>query len=154
MPRLPRFCVPGLPSDVIQRGNDRAPIFGGTDDPRFSRECLLRTSRERAVTIDACVLTSNDDHLLATPGGCRWVGRRGSVRATTKVVSDPSSSFTRRGGSRAGSPPPLSRIAAPRSPRGVPRSRRNCPDSSHARRCPARSSTLLQNAAPTRHAPE
>jgi len=103
MPRLPRFDVPDLTLHVIQRGNDRAPTFGGTDDPRCFRGCSLRASREHAVATDACVLTSNDVHLPATPGGRRWVGRQwvgrqGSGQATTKVESDPSFPFTRRRG--------------------------------------------------------
>jgi len=28
MPRLPRFLAPDLPLHIIQRGNDRQPIFG------------------------------------------------------------------------------------------------------------------------------
>ena len=67
MPRLPRFYVPDLPLHVIQRGNDRAPIVFGIDDLRFFCECLLRASRERGVAIHACVLMTNQVHLLATP---------------------------------------------------------------------------------------
>jgi putative transposase len=67
MPRLPRFYVPGLPLHVIQRGNDRAPIFGGRDDLKFFRDCLLRASREHSVAIHAYVLMTNHVHLLATP---------------------------------------------------------------------------------------
>jgi putative transposase len=67
MPRLPRFFVPDLPLHVIQRGNDRAPIFGGHDDLRFFRERMLRASREHGVAIHAYVLMTNHVHLLATP---------------------------------------------------------------------------------------
>ena len=35
MARLPRYFVPGLPLHVIQRGNNREPIFAGEDDYRF-----------------------------------------------------------------------------------------------------------------------
>lgn len=154
MPRLPRFVVPDPTLHVVQRGSDRAPAYVGADDPRFFPGCSLRASREHAVAIDACVLTGNDVHLPAKPGDRRRVGRQGSVRATPKVESDPSSRSPAARGARAGSPPPLSRIAAPRSLRRVPRSRRNCPDSSHVRRAPAWSSTLLQDAKPTQHAPE
>ena len=67
MPRLPRFYVPDLPLHVIQRGNDRVPIFGGQADlDRFSN-CLLRASREHAVAIHAYVLMTNHVHLLVTP---------------------------------------------------------------------------------------
>jgi putative transposase len=67
VPRLPRFYVPDLPLHVIQRGNDRAPIFGGRDDLRFFRKCLLRASREHGVAIHAYVLMTNHVHLLVTP---------------------------------------------------------------------------------------
>ena len=67
MPRLPRFYVPDLPLHVIQRGNDRAPIFGGRDDLKFFRECLRRASREYGVAVHAYVLMTNHLHLLATP---------------------------------------------------------------------------------------
>ena len=35
MPRLPRFVLPGHPQHVIQRGNNRQPIFAADDDYRF-----------------------------------------------------------------------------------------------------------------------
>ena len=35
MAHLPRYFVPGLPLHVIQRGNNREPIFAGEDDYRF-----------------------------------------------------------------------------------------------------------------------
>ncbi len=68
MPRLPRFFVPDLPLHVIQRGNDRAPIFGGVDDLRFFRQCLARSARDHAVSIHAYVLMTNHIHFLVTPG--------------------------------------------------------------------------------------
>lgn len=34
MARLPRYVVPGQPQHVIQRGNNRAQIFGGSEDYR------------------------------------------------------------------------------------------------------------------------
>ena len=67
MPRLPRFYAPDLPLHVIQRGNDRAPIFGGRDDLRFFRNRLLRASREHGVAIHAYVMMTNHVHLLVTP---------------------------------------------------------------------------------------
>jgi putative transposase len=67
MPRLPRFFVPDLPLHVIQRGNDRAPIFGGPDDLAFYRRCLAHAARDRAVAIHAYVLMTNHVHLLVTP---------------------------------------------------------------------------------------
>ena len=67
MPRLPRFYAPDLPLHVIQRGNDRAPTFGGRDDLRYFRKCLLRASREHGAAIHAYALMTNHLHLLATP---------------------------------------------------------------------------------------
>jgi putative transposase len=67
MPRLPRFFVPELPLHVIQRGNDRQPIFGGSDDVKFYRDCLARSARDNGVAIHAYVLMTNHVHLLATP---------------------------------------------------------------------------------------
>ena len=67
MPRLPRFFVSGLPLHVIQRGNDRAPIFGGRGDLEFFRECLAYAARRHAVAIHAYVLMTNHVHLLVTP---------------------------------------------------------------------------------------
>jgi putative transposase len=67
MPRLPRFFVSGLPLHVIQRGNDRQPIYGGQADLRFYRECLRQAARDHGVAIHAYVLMTNHVHLLATP---------------------------------------------------------------------------------------
>ena len=67
MPRLPRFFVSDLPLHVIQRGNDRAPIFGGRDDLEFFRTCLAHAARDQGVAIHAYVLMTNHVHLLVTP---------------------------------------------------------------------------------------
>ena len=67
MARLPRFFVPEMPLHVIQRGNDRQPIFGGRDDVTFYRSCLARAAREHGVAIHAYVFMTNHAHLLATP---------------------------------------------------------------------------------------
>ena len=68
MARLPRFFVPGLPLHVIQRGNDRAPIFGCPDDLAFFRERVEHGVREHDVALHAYVFMTNHIHLLATPG--------------------------------------------------------------------------------------
>jgi putative transposase len=64
---MPRFFVPDLPLHVIQRGNDRQPIFRGRDDRRFFRECLRRAACDHGVAIHAYALMTNHVHLLATP---------------------------------------------------------------------------------------
>jgi putative transposase len=68
MPRLPRFFVPDLPLHVIQRGNDRQPIFCGRADVMFFRNCLARAAHDSGVAIHAYVFMTNHVHLLATPG--------------------------------------------------------------------------------------
>jgi putative transposase len=67
MARLPRLTVPGYPHHVIQRGNNRQPVFVDDQD----RETLLALLGEYAtlhkVAIHAWVLMDNHFHLLATP---------------------------------------------------------------------------------------
>ena len=45
----------------------RAPTFGGRDDLRYFRKCLLRAPREHGAAIHAYALMTNHLHLLATP---------------------------------------------------------------------------------------
>ncbi|MGH8321666.1 MAG: transposase [Gammaproteobacteria bacterium] len=68
MPRLPRFCLPGIPQHVIQRGNNRQPCFAETSDYRFYLECMRAASRRYACAVHAYVLMTNHVHLLVTPG--------------------------------------------------------------------------------------
>ena len=67
MARLPRLTVPGYPHHIIQRGNNRQPIFAANAD----YETLLVDARgaraQVGVAIHAYVLMSNHFHLLATP---------------------------------------------------------------------------------------
>ena len=83
MARLPRLTLPGQPHHVIQRGNNRQPVFVDRED----REMLLSLLGEHAarlhVALHAYVLMDNHFHLLATPttetGMPQWmqaVGRR------------------------------------------------------------------------------
>lgn len=67
MARLPRFFVPGVPLHVIQRGNDRQPIFHDSDDLACFRDLLRDASRRGAVALHAYVLMTNHVHLLMTP---------------------------------------------------------------------------------------
>ena len=67
MARLPRLTVPGYPHHVIQRGNNRQPIFAGEGDYRFLLELFEAYSRELKVAIHSYVLMGNHFHLLATP---------------------------------------------------------------------------------------
>ena len=67
MARLPRFFVPGEVLHVIQRGNNRDPVFGAEPDYLFYLDCLERAAAERSLAIHAYVLMTNHVHLLATP---------------------------------------------------------------------------------------
>ncbi len=67
MARLPRFFVPGQPLHVIQRGNNREPIFASDEDYRFYLRCLQEAAEAQGLAIHAYVLMTNHVHLLATP---------------------------------------------------------------------------------------
>jgi len=67
MARQPRFFVAGEVLHVIQRGNNRGPIFASEEDYRLFLDCLVQASRLHGVLIHAYVLMTNHVHLLATP---------------------------------------------------------------------------------------
>lgn len=83
MARLPRYFVADQPLHVIQRGNNREPIFAGEDDDLFYLECLKEAARREGLAVHAYVLMTNHVHLLAslqTETSLSWVlqsvGRR------------------------------------------------------------------------------
>jgi putative transposase len=67
MARLPRLTVPGYPHHIIQRGNNRQPIFSSRADYETLLGLLDEHARQAKVAIHAYVLMSNHFHLLATP---------------------------------------------------------------------------------------
>lgn len=67
MARLPRFVLPGQPQHLIQRGNNREPIFFAEEDYRFYLEKLQAACHRHDCAIHAYVLMTNHVHLLATP---------------------------------------------------------------------------------------
>ncbi|MBA4215408.1 MAG: transposase [Polaromonas sp.] len=67
MARLPRLTVPGYPHHVIQRGNNRQPIFASDSDRQRLLALLAEYAVEFGVAIHAYVLMGNHFHLLATP---------------------------------------------------------------------------------------
>jgi len=67
MARLPRLTLPGYPHHVIQRGNNRQPIFTSSADYQTLLDLLLENAKKFEVAIHAYVLMSNHFHLLATP---------------------------------------------------------------------------------------
>jgi len=60
---------------IIQRGNNREPIFAADDDYRFFLSCLVKASRQHAVRVHAYVLMSNHTYLLITAPLLRAAGR-------------------------------------------------------------------------------
>lgn len=67
MARLPRYGVSGQPQHIIQRGNNRSPIFFAHQDYEFFLECLKDGCERYGCAVHAYVLMTNHVHLLATP---------------------------------------------------------------------------------------
>ncbi|MEO8305170.1 MAG: transposase [Betaproteobacteria bacterium] len=56
-----------MPLHVVQRGNNRGPIFRGIADLTFFRQCLVHLSGQHGVAVHAYVLMTNHVHMLVTP---------------------------------------------------------------------------------------
>ena len=67
MPRKTRFFLPGVPVHVIQRGNNRQPVFFGPDDYRFYLDRLGEASLTHGCRVHAYCQMTNHIHLLVTP---------------------------------------------------------------------------------------
>ena len=67
MARLARLTVPGYPHHLIQRGNNRQPIFVTDADRRLLLQLLEEHAKALEVAIHGYVLMDNHFHLLATP---------------------------------------------------------------------------------------
>ena len=67
MARLPRYGLAGQPQHVIQRGNNRSPIFFAPEDYAFFLECLKDGCQRFGCAVHAYVLMTNHIHLLVTP---------------------------------------------------------------------------------------
>lgn len=67
MARRPRLAVPALPHHVIQRGNNRQPIFFADADYRFFLACLAKAKARYPCRLYAYVLMTNHVHLLVEP---------------------------------------------------------------------------------------
>ncbi|MGQ0698473.1 MAG: transposase [Panacagrimonas sp.] len=67
MARLPRYGLPGQPQHVIQRGNNRNPMFFAPQDYEFFLECLRDGCDRYSCSVHAYVLMTNHVHLLVTP---------------------------------------------------------------------------------------
>ena len=67
MSRQPRLVIPGQPLHIIQRGNNRMPLFLGNEDFNLCSMLLHGVSERERCAIHAYVLMGNHLHLLATP---------------------------------------------------------------------------------------
>lgn len=67
MPRLPRYVLPGHPQHVIQRGNNRCPIFVADEDYARFRDELMDACRRYHCLVHAYVLMTNHVHFVMTP---------------------------------------------------------------------------------------
>ena len=67
MPRKSGIYLPGIPSHVLQRSNDRNPCFFDEDNYWFLLDWLGDACGRYDVAIHACVLMTNHSHLLMTP---------------------------------------------------------------------------------------
>ena len=67
MARQPRYNIPGQPQHIIQRGNNRDPVFCRDDDYLFYRDKLADACKRHACDLHAYVLMTNHTHLLITP---------------------------------------------------------------------------------------
>lgn len=67
MARLPRLTLAHQPHHVIQRGNNRQPIFATSADYQALLGLLEEAAKKFEVSLHAYVLMSNHFHLLATP---------------------------------------------------------------------------------------
>jgi len=75
MARSPRFVLPGQPHHLIQRGNNRSPIFFQDQNYQFFLDCLHDASERYLCRIHAYVLMTNHVHLLVSPEREEGLGR-------------------------------------------------------------------------------
>ena len=75
MARLPRLSVPGHLHHVLQRGNNRQPIFVSATDHDLFLALLAENAASFDVAVHAYVLMGNHFHLLATPATGDGVSR-------------------------------------------------------------------------------
>jgi len=64
---MPRFFAPGVALHVIQRGNNRAPVFLSNRDFRCYQSYLCEAAHAHGLAVHAYVLMTNHVHLLVTP---------------------------------------------------------------------------------------
>lgn len=90
MARSPRLSLSFYPHHVIQRGNNRQPIFLASRDYEVFLDCLREAKRKCHARLYAYVLMTNHVHLLVEPDHEGDVGRfRQSVgRRYVRYIND------------------------------------------------------------------
>ena len=68
MARLPRLSIAGYAHHVIQRGNNRQPIFLSNSDRQTMLDLLEEHAKAQGIAVHSYVLMDNHIHLLVTPG--------------------------------------------------------------------------------------
>jgi putative transposase len=72
---MPRIVVPGQSLHVIQRGNNRQPVFYRDEDYHVYLETLQQAAVSHGCAIHAYVLMGNHVHLLLTPDNSKGPSR-------------------------------------------------------------------------------
>lgn len=67
MPRRPRSYVPGLPYQVVQRGNNREACFVGPENYQFYLELRRQLSKRYGVNVHAYWWMTNHIHEKLIP---------------------------------------------------------------------------------------
>src|SRR5947209_4251956 len=75
MPRLPRPVADDLVYHSLNRGNNRAPVFGHASDYRAFLEALGQTQRRYPFALYGYCLMTNHFHLLLAPGPGQSISR-------------------------------------------------------------------------------
>src|SRR5579863_7267975 len=87
MAPLGRYFLPEQPQHVIQRGNNRQPIFLCDDDYVRYRDWLIAAAAEQGCSIHAYALMTNHVHILVTPKRAESLPRMSRSAVVTSVTS-------------------------------------------------------------------
>ncbi|WP_425529320.1 transposase, partial [Stenotrophomonas maltophilia] len=90
MPRPRRVDAPGYPQHVVQRGNNRQPVFFTDGDRAAYLRLLCHHAHQQHCRVHAYVLMGNHVHLLATPDASGGLSRmmQAVSRAYVRRVND------------------------------------------------------------------
>ncbi|SFC71398.1 transposase [Pseudoalteromonas denitrificans] len=75
MPRKIRFYASGIPSHIVQRGNNKQACFFCDDDYGFYIKALSEALIDNNVKLHAFVLMTNHVHLLMTPNDHQGISK-------------------------------------------------------------------------------